>query len=330
MKKTGNVTWQEQGDSLANCFHAAMNPEAPVKLAHALNLYRLDHKPGFGRHDNVSYQSQDMALGPEQSGVIDCMRFAAQSLYKTCGDKVDFIGVASTEDLNLVPDDFEKIQLLTGRQAFNGDSPEVLRAKDLPKLFDVLDSIKLSKSKATHLVFTNSDIHLQPWFYEVAVSFLRSGYDSMIVNRRTVEREPRQLHFAPLSLRQAESGITHPGLDCFIFPRAWLDQFQRTEAVIGRGSVMRSLLFNMVAVAENLLVLAHAQMTYHFGDDRPWMQPSAKAQEHLNMEEAAQLWLKLASSKQARHNLLALGKLFRKYLPALPKEQIEYYLELEN
>lgn len=330
VKKTENITWQEEGDLLVDLFRACARHEPQIKLAHAINLY--------GNHKKVASQSasssdplptNESALGCEQTRVIQSMKEASASLEKTVGACVDFLGIVAPGDLHLVPDDFESIVHLE-RECMLGQSGSNLfpDAPQLPRLFDLLEAIKKSSTTATHVAFTNSDIHLQPWFYEVCLSFLQSGYDSLIVNRRTIEQYPTELPPGiPSSLRQAEPGSTHPGLDCFLFPKVWLDRFLRTEAVIGRGAVMRSLLFNMVALAENMLVLSHAQMTYHFGDDRPWMKLEAQAARNFNKDQAAELWLRLAKNETYRARLLAIGKLFTKYLPELSAETLSSYLK---
>jgi hypothetical protein len=82
-------------------------------------------------------------------------------------------------------------------------------------------------------------------------------------------------------------------MDCFVFPRAWIDSFLRTEAVTGVGGVMRSLLYNLVAKADHLLFLCSAHLTLHYGDDRSWRASHFVPALAHNGKEARDLWLRL-------------------------------------
>ncbi|MCC5788781.1 MAG: hypothetical protein JJT75_04045 [Opitutales bacterium] len=335
MKKTCNITWQEKDDFLADFFDSEVKNNQPIRIAHAINLFSKQKENTFGsiRSDGQENPGPpNLQLPNEQLTVIQSMRAAAGFSCTNGSPRPDLWGIANSEELHLVPPDFEALRLSHAENPSNErDLPPYANQGLLPRLFDLLNSIKQNTNDATHVVFTNADIHLQPWFYEVCCSFLQSGYDSLIVNRRTFENYPdKPIPGIPEALRHAEIGITHPGLDCFVFPISWLDQFVATSAIIGRGAVMRSLLFNMAAIAKNLLVLSHAQMTYHFGDDRPWMLPEAQAAREYNITQAAKLWLRLVQTERYKKNLVALGKIFPKYLPGLPVETLDKFLTTEK
>jgi hypothetical protein len=331
MKKTSNVTWQERGDFLADILDSANTVGREPMLAHAVNLFSPPGQAGkapppSGTSPWNKQLSATHRLPCAQLRMIQSMRIAADFAVKSCGKKPDFIGIADCEDLPLVPANFESLCL----EETATDLPDLLHMpteSQPPRLFAILAAMQKSRSEATHVVFTNSDIHLQPWFYVTAGRFLQAGFDSLIINRRTVHQETTASSCMPVELLMAESGITHPGLDCFVFPRQWLVRMMPTHAVVGRGAVMRSLLFNVVAIAEKLLVLSHAQLTYHFGDDRPWMQETSQAAHKFNKLQAAGLWLRLVENDVSRHRLVELGKLFPKYLPELHPEVLEKFLD---
>ena len=118
------------------------------------------------------------------------------------------------------------------------------------------------------VVWTNSDIHLQPPFYRVLAELIHQGYDAITVNRRTIDIDRRARSFSPLFM--ADSGAEHPGFDCFVFPAAMFRSFVRSRACCGAAEVMRSLLFNIVANARRFLMLTTPHMTFHLGNDQPW------------------------------------------------------------
>jgi hypothetical protein len=87
-------------------------------------------------------------------------------------------------------------------------------------------------------------------------------------------------------LAMMEVGQRHPGLDCFVFPAAWVAGFVRSEACIGAGWVMRSLLYNLVARSRNMLIMRDAHLTYHFGDDQAWTESGFEDYLGFNLDSA--------------------------------------------
>ena len=124
---------------------------------------------------------------------------------------------------------------------------------------------------AGHLVFTNSDICLQPQFYAAVRLLLAAGADSLVVNRRTVGDLASYGAFPDLAA--VEAGLRHNGFDCFVLPAAWVAGFVDSDICVGIPLVGRALLYNMVAHADRLVILRHSALTYHYGDDRTWSDP---------------------------------------------------------
>jgi hypothetical protein len=160
-------------------------------------------------------------------------------------------------------------------------------SKKLPLLFEILDVGRAACNHRDIMVFTNSDICLSPEFYN-AVSFLTSaGCDALIFNRRTLENYPLSEKLLPMM--SIERGEKHRGIDCFVFSAEMYDQFIKTLSVIGRGGVMRSLLFNMVACAKRMIFFKSVNLTFHIGDDRPWASTEQKDYKDFNRREAARV-----------------------------------------
>ncbi len=162
-----------------------------------------------------------------------------------------------------------------------------------PKVFDVLECAR--EEAGEFVVFTNMDICVGVAFYEGVRALLELGCDALIINRRTVH--------APVgeALASFDLGEAHPGMDCFVFPRAWIDGFVRSEAVIGYGGVMRGLLYNLVARAELFGFVRDAHFTHHFGDDRVWVEH--QAERAFNRAEATRVFEQLCEDDAARQRL---------------------------
>jgi len=182
-----------------------------------------------------------------------------------------------------------------------------------PKLFDVLTAACDSSAPGEYVVFTNMDICVTPSFYHGVGTLLGLGAEALIINRRTVHRWDPTTDESVLA--EYDLGENHPGLDCFAFPRAWVDEFAVSDAVIGHGYVMRGLLYNLVARADPLVVLTEVGMTYHYGDDRPWQMDEAAPWFARNRNAAAAVYSKLAADPDASARLDAFVSALPKYSP---------------
>jgi len=138
----------------------------------------------------------------------------------------------------------------------------------LPLLFDILDHAAARSDPAGYLIFTNSDICLTADFYDSVRALLLAGFDALVINRRTVS-DIQEYGDNP-GLAAHDVGEKHKGLDCFIFPTAWVRTFFKTESCAGIAGVMRPLLYNLVARADRLLFAKAAHLTYHYGNDKNW------------------------------------------------------------
>ena len=278
-------------------------------------LPRFADGPRRIRFRHIIHPYNDVAV-PENTAVLpitfDSMRrarhFAAPEHPVTC------VAVAFPEDVELIPAD------VVNGPALQRDVTDIGRfaiPRRLPLLFDILkNGVSAFSGRETtlragriqqiinhvlrrlftsdpqirppdeveYLVFTNSDIHLQPAFYSVLGVLIQQGYDVITTNRRTIAVDPHDRSSSPLHL--ADRGSDHPGLDCFVFPTRMMDRFVPSECCCGAGHVMRSLLFNLVAHSRRFLMLTHAQMTYHLGDDRRWAEPQFDDYMRFNIAQA--------------------------------------------
>lgn len=293
MRLTPSVTWQEDGERVVDLFTGPLLGSADRgSFVHVVNLYR---QPG------------SESLGGDQLATIESMRRAQKFSEVVEGARVDFVAVHEDSDSHLMPADFRpapQVRRTIADLAGFEDGPR------FPFVFDILAAAP--STVATHVVFTNADICLQPTFYEFVCDALNSGYDSLVVNRRTIDA--RALGVSP-NIAGSELGEIHPGLDCFVFPRTWIGTFETNEACVGAGHVMRGVLHNLVAHAEALLVVTDAQLTYHFGDDRPWQSEARASYIAHNRREDRLVFDSLCEHPTHRAKLREFHRAKPKYVP---------------
>jgi hypothetical protein len=279
-------------------------------------LPRFGDGPNRIRFRHIIHPYNDVAV-PQNTAILPitfdtverARQFAKPDYRVTC------VAVTFPEDIELVPAGVVRGPTL---QRDVTDVAEFAIPRHLPLLFDILKngvSVALSDGErpasphrlermfdrllrkpstpespvapldeVEFLILTNSDIHLQPAFYSVLAVLIEQGYDVITVNRRTIDVDPQDRSSSPLHL--AEHGSDHPGLDCFVFPTRMMESFVPSECCCGAGHVMRSLLFNLVAHSRRFLMLTHAQMTYHLGDDRYWAEPQFDDYLKFNIAQA--------------------------------------------
>lgn len=168
------------------------------------------------------------------------------------------------EDLSLVPPWFERTDVLSRsiRDECGGDG-----VPKLPVLADIIGPAA-RESEADYVVYSNADITLMPFFYESVHELLGRGYDSMLINRRTVPE--RYEHSLPLLF--AEIGAPHPGYDCFVFPRCWFADMCFGDAVLGASGTDWLFAVNLWVLSKQNLTAKDLHLTFHLGDERAWRQ----------------------------------------------------------
>lgn len=139
--------------------------------------------------------------------------------------------------------------------------------RKLALIKDILD-ILYESCDAAYMIYTNVDIALQPYFYQVVADIIRQGRDAFIINRRTIPGHYKSIEEIPLMY--AEIGEKHPGWDCFIFKREFYPRFMLGNACIGTDWIGRMMIANMAPLATRFKVFQDLQMTFHIGDDRVW------------------------------------------------------------
>jgi hypothetical protein len=247
----------------------------------------------------VNWFSGDEASGQMQAQTARSMRLAVRQVRsyegQAPGCDCRLLACVESGQISTIPLGFRPTQPLR-RSVLDVGAFGVSRP--LPLLFDILEAGAAAAEPDGFLVFTNADICLQPHFYFAVRALLAKGFDALIINRRTVD--PLSAYGAHPELAMMETGRSHPGLDCFVFPASWVARFARSNACIGAGWVMRSLLYNLVANAGQMLILRDVNLTYHFGDDRSWESEALGDYVAFNLAEARSVLSRLVATESAR------------------------------
>jgi hypothetical protein len=149
-----------------------------------------------------------------------------------------------------------------------GDVADFRKKRKLALIKDILDSL-YGATAADYLIYTNVDIALQPYFYDMVAALIARGHDAVIINRRTISGRYQRIEEIPLMY--AEIGEKHPGWDCFVFARALYPKFRLGNACIGTDWIGRMMISNLAPLANDFMVFNDLHATFHIGDERAWV-----------------------------------------------------------
>jgi hypothetical protein len=224
-----------------------------VKIAHIVKPVIVD-------------KSSDLFLA--QPITFESMRRAKHFVAAEIG--VELFSAQYEEDKLIIPGDFTQTPNLD-RSVL--DIAEFKIRRKLPLLRDILDRL-FHASTADYFIYTNADIAVKPEFYSAVSNFIKQGYDSFAINRRTISSTYSSVQ--ELDLMYADPGKMHRGWDCFIFPRNYYPQFKLYDVCLGTARVGLALLANLVAFSRQFKEFRDEQLTFHIGDPRNWVQNQYK------------------------------------------------------
>ncbi|MGH6882870.1 MAG: hypothetical protein ACREFM_18255 [Hypericibacter sp.] len=248
---TTNVYVQLQGEPLyVACEQQHRNARVRHRFLHIINPYFAAPGSEDDKVQQLTYHTMGMALSLAPAGTVKP------------------VAVTFPEEAVSIPPSFPILKSLQ-RSVLDLGSFQLPRR--FPLLFDIMAGGLAAADGQDYVIFTNVDICLMPHFYGSVQRILNLGFESLIVNRRTIPKYGLDSQLLPLML--ADYGTSHPGFDCFVFPLRLFDSFVRSDVCVGAPEVMRALVFNLVALTESLLILRDAHLTFHLGNDKPWSVP---------------------------------------------------------
>ena len=178
---------------------------------------------------------------------------------------VSLLGVGyCKDDTELLPDCFFRTPHLTRSIC---DLKQFNVSRRLPILRDILDRLYYH-STAEWLIYTNSDIGVQPFFYDTVLQIINQGYDAFVINRRILP--DHYTSCTELPLMYSDIGRPHPGHDCFVFRREAYPKYRLGDVCIGISWVGRILLWNLCAHSAQFHEFKDRHMTFHIGHTAIW------------------------------------------------------------
>lgn len=236
---------QDENPDFVTLDKAPPQQPGPVRLAHVVNPVRMPKGSDLYIAQPIAFRS---------------MRRAQAA---TTAARVELIARRFPEDQGYLSDCFDQeLPLIRSAQDF----PALAPARKLPLLADIY-SLDGLPDHVTHVVYTNSDIGLQPQFYDYVASCIAQGIDALVINRRTMPKSYTRPD--ELARLQGELGEPHPGYDCFVVSRELLERCNFADTLIGVHLIGRVVFWNILAHARQIRYDEAAHLTFHIGDDVP-------------------------------------------------------------
>ncbi|MEX0811143.1 MAG: hypothetical protein WD048_02930 [Chitinophagales bacterium] len=114
-----------------------------------------------------------------------------------------------------------------------------------------------------YVIYTNMDIILQPYFYDFVSNELDKGYEALLINRRRVSL--KHLKNSELPEILADPGKYHPGYDCFVIKKTYLQQFLLKDICVGIPFIGVCLAHNIFSFVKPYKIISHHHLTAHVG-----------------------------------------------------------------
>jgi hypothetical protein len=204
-------------------------------------------------------QGSELALS--QPHTFQSMRTAQQYAEAVAPQSVSvqLYSVQYEEDVPAIPQGFTRLPNLSRsiRDVVNSST-----VKKFPFIADILQAL-LQNTTAEYLVYTNTDIVLQPHFYVAIEALIAKGYDAISPTRRRIAKE--NFGEGNNAYILAQLGKSHPGYDCFVMHRCLVEKFVLSYICIGTGYVSVALIHNIIAFAQRPLISGDYFLTTHIG-----------------------------------------------------------------
>ena len=162
---------------------------------------------------------------------------------------VELYATVFEEDTHCVPAGFTRTENL--KRSILDVKPFTTQKK-LPLIYDILDNV-YQATNADYIMYTNIDIIPMPQLYLLVNSYIQDGFDSIIINRRNIEKT-KDNSLNTLSKIWSAIGNEDYGYDCFTFPRKHYQSYVTDECCLGVASVDTGLASNLMAFAEKFIL----------------------------------------------------------------------------
>lgn len=219
-----------------------------IKISHIVNPVKIGESSDLFVAQPITFESMRLAKD-----------FASAQV------QVQLLTTQYSEDHSIIPAYFEKTPDLD-RSVLDFGTFQVKRK--LPLIKDILQRA-IDYGDSDYIIYTNVDIALMPHFYSFVHEQIKSGYDSFVINRRTISN--RFTRAEQIALMYAEIGNSHPGFDCFVFKRELFNDFVFKNVCIGTTRIGLTLISNLILFSRKFYSFENSDVTFHLGEDQVWL-----------------------------------------------------------
>jgi hypothetical protein len=225
---------------------------APVmKLTHVLNPVAAKPGSNLARCQAVCFESIRRAMAYTRAV---CPKV-----------EVEVVCAVYAEDEPAVP---EFCAAKGGLERSLVDVCQVRPARKLPLVGDIY-RVALERGTGDAVIYTNVDIGLQPFFYELVAHLLQTQCPALGITRRNIAEEP--IDPAQMCLMMSQVGERFQGMDTFVCPRSHIREFDLGEVVIGLPTVEYAVLGNIdAACGFGCKLFKHLHANFHHGNEQVW------------------------------------------------------------
>ena len=250
-----------------------------LKIAHLINPFNCSR-------NNPSY------LYYAQPITFKSMREAQLESHKY-NINVNLYAINFPEDDPIVPSYFIKLPYL--KKSTLTEFTDISKNRKLPIIQEMFDNI-LKYTDADFIIFSNSDIGLQKYFYKKIYDFIvKDNLKSFIINRRDgLPKFKNGYRLTENNLIEIykEGGSKHPGKDCFIFSRKILKGINMNLMFTGYPPWGRTLYFCLKKKDKKCKLFKNEYLTFHIGRDESWKKNKKNPLWFWKKNEKNPLWLK--------------------------------------
>jgi hypothetical protein len=173
--------------------------------------------------------------------------------------KINLVTTQFEEDKVIIPAYFK---VLPNLERSVLDLRSFSKPRKLPLIGDIL-KVAYENCDSEYIIYTNTDIILMPFFYDVVFEIIAAGHDAFAINRRRISK--KFFHATSLTSIFAEVGKSHPGFDCFVFKRDLIPHFVFENICVGVPFIEASFIYNLNAFSNNFKLFYDKHLTAHIG-----------------------------------------------------------------
>jgi hypothetical protein len=255
------------------------SPIAKVPLPTRLKLFHVVNFYSSVPNNNHNHNTDESSLDQIQSLTMASVIRARKHVMALSHLDIRLVGAVFPEDAHVIPDDFEIRYLNRSTVSEYSNSTLLNKKTKLPFLQDLIKGVVTDEDKDDfdYFIYTNSDIGLDPSFYNHVAEIIGRGYDAFSINRHNLPETFYQpaLEQSTLDLEQLYSihamGYPHPGKDCFVISKAVWHKLHLGTLFVGHPPWGKALDRILQQVATNYYNFkSHEDVTFHLGNDKAW------------------------------------------------------------